>query len=135
MDEALYAALLKQKVLESVSSLKRATGIPDSPKFPDAFSKHLSCELDVYTTDRDSAYILSNLIEQSLMSAMGKTDERKNAKENEKRGHSASKIRELKDGHYVVEVYFPPLFLLAMADRISEKAQSLIAPDKKGLVR
>src|SRR5580693_3819448 len=121
-----YADQVQKKVLDAVSSLKRATGCPDSPKLKDAFVEDSTNLINIYTTDHDSANILSNAVSQCVSQARGVTNERKLVKEEEKHAYSLAEIIPVKGGAFKVVIDCPPAFTLALADRINEKAQSLI---------
>ena len=125
-----YHTEVEEKVVAAVSSLKRANGIPDSPKFKDTMNEKHTSDVDVFTSDLDSAQILGNVLSQCVLVAMGKTNEKKFTKEEERHCYRMAEITPLEGGNFRVRIDCPVKFRLKFADRVLERVQALIAPDK-----
>ena len=133
--DGTYAEQIEAKVLGEVSSLKRATGIPDSRKHPDAFDERSPGRIHVYTTDRNSAQILSNLISQCAISASGRKDGKKFVEHEKRYNLRIAEIAHLEKGEYLVTLEFPEAFTMALADQIHEKIQLLVGSKKPSFLR
>lgn len=122
----------ERKLLNAISSLKRAAGIPNSATEKDGDYKELPTLFEIYVPDSTSAEILSNLLfecsvecgiqrAKALNRPVDLEDIRVTAKYDvrlEKQGREFKIIlREMPDSY------------LLLTETINKKVQSLIAPD------
>jgi hypothetical protein len=119
----------EQKLLDAISTLKRVTGVPNSKTKTDEC--HPEGRIQVYTTDLDSAQILSNLISQSLMKVRGHTEKYWSKPERFGEFHDLIKIHPTEDKEYRVYLSYPPIWTRAFIENINEKTQLLTAPDNR----
>jgi uncharacterized UPF0160 family protein len=123
----------ERKLLNAISTLKRAAGIPNSATEKDGDYKELPTLFEIYVPDSQSADILANLFLECLM----ETAER-NAKANNKkfdseytRAYNLTNVRIQKHGReFKVVLQEMSDSYLTLAQTINKKALSLIAPDK-----
>lgn len=113
----------------TLSKLRRATGIPNCPDSPDAYQRGYCF---AYTHDRESADILANLAAQALM-AIDRHTERYWSKQHfgDAAGlHGGITIEQEHDNLYMVRFFVPEVVLEDFAKKIDQKIELLIAPDK-----
>jgi hypothetical protein len=123
----------ERKLVNAVSTLKRAAGIPNSATKQDGDYKELLTLFEIYVPDSKSADILSNLLHQCVVETyVRKAEARNKPLDMEDYRHSASfDVRVEKDGReYKIILREMPESYLLLAETINKKAKSLIAPDK-----
>jgi hypothetical protein len=122
----------ERKLLNAISTLKRAAGIPNSAMEKDGDYKELPTLFEIYVPDAKSADILSNLLYQCVIETSVKQAEAKNKTADlEYERHNASfDVRIEKQGReYKIVLREMPESYLSLAETINKKAKSLIAPD------
>lgn len=123
----------ERKLLNAISTLKRAAGIPNSATKKDGDYKELPTLFEIYVPDSKSADILSNLLYHCVIELYVRRAEASNKPVNmaHVRIHASSDVKIEKHGREfkIVLREMPPSYL-ALAETINKKARSLIAPDK-----
>ncbi len=123
---AQYSRVEKQrwKFLTAVSSLKRAAGIPDHPFQGDSMGGDDWCSL--YTTDPESAHMLSNLMGSILIAPH--TEKYWSIREDMDPRYFL-KIKHEGDDIYQVKFALRDVELRQRTELVKKLAQKLIAPD------
>ena len=113
---------------DAISTLKRATGIPNAAERDDAWGKGHS---NVYTSDLESAKILGNLISQALMGLHRHTERYWNTQTHGDFGglHGTLQVSQIDEKLFTVSFPVPEVCLRDFAKQINQKTQLLIAPD------
>lgn len=124
----------ERKLLNAISTLKRAAGIPNSAKHKDGDYKELPGLFEIYVPDSNSADILANLICQSRIELVDEKAKMYNWSEEEIRirhstAYQITKVeRDNQDFRLLITV--APDEIIQLTEKIDKKARSLIAPDK-----
>lgn len=115
------AASKSEKLLDAISALKRATGIPGHPRNGDTW---LEGTCYVHTTDADSAKILSNLVGKILTHGHTEKFWKTHAG-----AHDLLRLKHL--GYDIYRIDFPASErnLRWLTQQVEETTQTLIAPD------
>jgi len=123
----------ERKLLNAISTLKRAAGIPNSATEKDGDYKELPTLFEIYVPDSKSADILSNLLYQCVLETSVRKAEAKSKPVDMEyeRSMASSDVRIQRHGReFKIVLQEMPDSYLSLAEAINKKAKSLIAPDK-----
>jgi hypothetical protein len=122
----------ERKLLNAISTLKRAAGIPNSARERDGDYKELPGHFEIFVPDSNSADILSNLICQSWVEVIGDKAKTHGWSEEHTRIHCSNIYAkaEKQDQDIRIVISILPDEMIPLAETLNKKARSLIAPDK-----